>query len=200
MGQVHGHPSGFAAVSQESPWSDPAANDLPGGVFQLGHSVDLSRSNIDVSGFVMQSLPDGSEYFIAEDFGPWHWSCCWSGRGPTYHVIEGNVLGDHSEELLQFQSRRSCCCLSADLDVVSLHTDEVFANADDHAACCFKVNTRVSVRDEERFRVLGSLAGACCSCLASEHRIVDGDRQVVGKVAHWSSGAHIEFPPGALTS
>merc|ERR1719277_2991592 len=50
----------FLMDEAQSLWN----SDVPGG-FQLGHSVDIAASTIPgVMGFVMQSMPDGAEYFI----------------------------------------------------------------------------------------------------------------------------------------
>lgn len=201
----HAQKLGFQFVSQHVPGGEYMMeeaqqlwnSDVPGG-FQVGHSVDLSRSTIPgVSGFMMQSMPDGTEYFIGEEFGSWHCLCCWMGKGPTYHVIEGNPM--NGDELLQMHSSRLFCCASPEMDVVTLD-GEVFAVADEHAACCCSASTRLAVREKEHFRVTGNMMGACCSCFTSEHNIEDLENKPVGKIVHWNSGAHIEFPASAKAS
>mmetsp|Transcript_107937 Transcript_107937/g.302325 ORF Transcript_107937/g.302325 Transcript_107937/m.302325 type:complete len:265 (-) Transcript_107937:103-897(-) len=172
-------------------------SDVPGG-FQLGRSVDLSRSTIPgVSGFMMQSMPDGTNYFIGEQFGSLHCCCCWMGPGPTYHVIEGNPTD--GDEQIQMHSHRLCCCAAPEMDVVTMDGD-VFASVDEHAICCCFASTRVAIREAEHYRINGNLMGACCPCFTVSHDIEDRDNKSVGKIVHWNSGARIEFPDGAKAS
>mmetsp|Transcript_21628 Transcript_21628/g.54108 ORF Transcript_21628/g.54108 Transcript_21628/m.54108 type:complete len:286 (-) Transcript_21628:62-919(-) len=183
----------FLMDEAQSLWN----SDVPGG-FQLGDSVDIAASTIPgVKGFVMQSIPDGAEYFIAEDFGWFDCCCFWTGKGPTYHVIEGNPM--NGEEVLTMQSHKMCCCVSPELDVVTVDGD-VIARADEHAACCCFAHTRVDVRSSEVYRLTGNLFGALCSCFTSEHDVEDNRGKSVGKVVHWSSGAHIQFPVNVMAS
>mmetsp|Transcript_84901 Transcript_84901/g.245472 ORF Transcript_84901/g.245472 Transcript_84901/m.245472 type:complete len:264 (-) Transcript_84901:94-885(-) len=201
----HAQKMGMAFIKDHVPgaehWIEEAQSmwnsDLPCG-FQLGHSVDLSKSTIPgVSGFMMQSMPDGTNYFIGEQFGAYHFCCCWAGRGPTYHVIEGNPMD--GDEQIQMHSNRLCCCAAPDMDVVTMD-GEVFASVDEHAVCCCFTSTRVAVRGDEHYRIKGSLLGACCPCFTNEHAIEDRDNKIAGKIIHWSSGARIEFPEGAKAS
>jgi len=183
----------FLMDEAEALWN----SDVPGG-FQVGRTVDIAASTIPgVKGFVMQSMPDGSEYFIAEDFG-WLDCCCfWTGRGPTYHIIEGNPM--NGEEVLMMQSNKMCCCAGPELDVLT-PDGEVIARVDEHAACCCFAHTRVDVRGSEVYRLTGNLFGALCSCFTSEHDVEDNGGKSVGKIVHWNSGAHIQFPENAMAS
>jgi len=192
---VEQHVPGAALLIDEakSLWK----SDVPGG-FQLGHTVDIAESTIPgVRGFVMQSTPDGGEYFVAEDFGSFDCCCFWMGRGPTYHIIEGNPI--HGTEVLMMQSHRSFCCSTPELEVLT-PSGEVVAAAEEHAVCCCFAHTRVDVRGSEVYRLTGNLFGALFSCCTSEHSIEDHDGKSVGRVVHWNSGAHIQFPETALAS
>jgi len=174
-------------------------SDVPGG-FQLGDTVDIAASTIPgVRGFMMQSMPDGTEYFVGEDFGWFDCCCFWAGKGPTYHIIEGNPMS--GEEVLMLQSHKMfCCCVSPEIDVVTPE-GEVIAMADEHAACCCFAQTRVDVRGKEVYRLGGNLLGALFSCFTSEHEIIDSEHNShVGRIVHWNSGAHIQFPERALAS
>jgi hypothetical protein len=183
----------FLIDEAESLWH----SDVPGG-FQLGNTVDIAASTIPgVRGFMMQSMPDGAEYFIGEDFGSFDCCCFWTGKGPTYHIIEGNPM--NGEEVLVMQSHKMFCCASPELDVLT-PDGEVIARADEHAACCCFAHTRVDVRGSEVYRLTGNLFGALCSCFTSEHDVDDRQGHTVGRVVHWNTGAHIQFPEGALAS
>mmetsp|Transcript_84911 Transcript_84911/g.214208 ORF Transcript_84911/g.214208 Transcript_84911/m.214208 type:complete len:291 (+) Transcript_84911:166-1038(+) len=183
----------FLIEEAEAMWH----SDVPGG-FQLGHIVDITVSTVPgVRGFVMQSAPDGAEYFIAEDFGCFDCCCLWMGKGPTYHIIEGNPM--HGNEVLMLQSHRPCCCVSPELDVMS-PDGEVIAKAVEHSYCCCFANTRVHVRGSEAYRLTGNIFGAVCSCFNSEHRVVDNEGKRVGRIVHWNEGAHLQLPKDGMAS